>query len=679
MKITYYLSVALITLSAISCNKSKKDTVMEKQKFEISDLDTTINPGNDFFQYATGGWNKANPIPAQYSKYGSFNKLEDKNQAQIKGLIEELSKSKHTEGSLEQKIGDLYAIGMDSVKLNSDGANPLTDELKNIESAQSIGDIIRLSGELSQYCSSPFFHLIVGADDKNSSMNIVQLYQGGLGMGERDYYLATDSVSKRLRQGYITLIKKQFINAGYTEDLASKAANDVMEIETALAKSHNTKESTRNPEKNYHKMKVSDLNKQVADFDWKLYFEAIGAKSFDEINVCQLEPISAAIKLIQTTSVDKLQAYLKWRLINSAASYLNDNFAETNFEFYGKLLSGSQEMQPRWKRVVNTVDNALSEAVGQIYVEKYFPAEAKERMLKLVANLQETLGERIKNLSWMSDATKAKAEEKLRTFTVKIGYPDKWIDYTSLDIKKDSYWANIVRANKFEHKRNMDKVNKAVDKTEWLMPPQMVNAYYNPTTNEICFPAGILQPPFFYLNGDDAVNYGGIGVVIGHEMSHGFDDQGSQYDKEGNLANWWTVDDAAKFKEKAQILVNHFNKIEVLPGLHANGEYTLGENIGDFGGLQIAYAAFSKTNEAKSTDKIDGFTPQQRFFLSYAKLWAGNIRNEEIRRLTQVDVHSLGKWRVNGTLPHINAWYDAFNIVDKDSLYIAPSQRADIW
>lgn len=679
MKISYFLPAALVALLSMSCNNTKKVSQMEDQKFEISNLDTTANPGNNFFEYATGGWNKANPIPAQYARYGSFDKLAEKNQEQIKGLIEELGKSKHAEGTLSQKIGDMYKMGMDSVKLNSDGSNPIVKELTNIDGAKSVEDIIKLSGEISQYASSPFFYLGVEADDKNSSMNIVLLHQSGLGLGERDYYLSNDSVSKNLREGYSNLIKKQFINVGYADEAASKAARDVMKIETALAKAHYSKESTRDPQKNYHKMNVSDLNKNVSDFEWQLFFEAIGAKDFKEINVCQIEPISAATKIIRTTPVDKLQSYLKWCLINSASNYLSDNFAEARFDFYGKLMSGRQEMQPRWKRAVNTVNGTLSEAVGQIYVEKYFPAEAKDRMMKLVANLQETLGERIKELSWMSDTTKAKAEEKLNSFSVKIGYPDKWIDYSKLEIINDSYWANIVRANKFEHKRMMDKINKPVDKTEWLMSPQMVNAYYNPTTNEICFPAGILQPPFFYLNGDDAVNYGGIGVVIGHEMSHGFDDQGCQYDKEGNLANWWTADDAAKFKERAQVLVNHFNKIEVLPGLHANGQYTLGENIGDFGGLQIAFAAFSKTDEAKKSVKIDGFTPKQRFFLSYAGLWAGNIRNEEIRRLTQMDVHSLGKWRVNGTLPHINAWYDAFDITDKDSLFIAPSERADIW
>lgn len=679
MKIKYYLPVALTALAVNACNKTSKAPQMEEQKFEISNMDTTIAPGNDFFRYATDGWNRANPIQPQYSIYGSFDKLADKNQEQIKGLIEEMGKTNHKDGTIAQKIGDMYMLGMDSVKLNADGAAPIKEQLAVIEKASSVSDIVKLAGEISRYSSSPFFTLFVGADDKNSSMNIVQLYQGGIGLGEREYYLSNDSISTKLREGYYNLIKKQFVNAGYAEDAALKAANNVLKIETSLAEAHFKKEKLRDPELNYHKMNTGELNKNVADFDWQTLFDAIGAKGFTEINVCQVEPVAKAVKVIQNTPVEELKSYLAWCLINSAAVYLSDNFAEANFEFYGKQLSGRQEMQPRWKRAVNTVNNTLSEAVGQIYVEKYFPAEAKQRMLKLVKNLQETLGERITGLTWMSDATKAKAHEKLSTFSVKIGYPDKWIDYSPLEIKRDSYWANIVRASQFQHQRMIDKINKPVDKTEWLMSPQMVNAYYNPTTNEICFPAGILQPPFFYLNSDDAVNYGGIGVVIGHEMSHGFDDQGSQYDKDGNLSNWWTAEDVAKFKERAQVLVNHFNGIEIMPGLFANGQYTLGENIGDFGGLQISYAAFSKTQEAKSGAKIDGLTPQQRFFISYAGLWAGNIRDEEMRRLTQIDVHSLGKWRVNGTLPNINAWYDAFGITDKDSLYIAPEKRADIW
>lgn len=679
MKKIYYLPIAALALSIVGCKQKATMEDTKVAKFDVANLDTTVVPGNDFYMFATGGWAKANPMKDEYSRYGSFDQLAEKNKEQVKGIIEELGKSEHKAGSVEQKIGDLYAMAMDSAKLNADGVKPIQAQLDAIKNASTISDVIKLAGEIRKYGNSPFFGMYVGADDKNSSMNLVQLYQGGLGLGNRDYYLAEDSTSVALRNGYLNLIKTQFVNAGYSEADAVNAADAILKTETALAKAHFKKEDTRKPELNYHKMKIEDLNKSVADFEWTAFFDAAGAKGFTDINVSQIEPIKAAVDLIHTLSIDDSKAYLSWCVINAAAPFLSDNFVNANFDFYGKQLSGSKVIQPRWRRAVSAVDMSLSEAVGQMYVEKYFPAEAKERMLKLVKNLQVTLGERINNLAWMSDETKAKAQEKLNSFNVKIGYPDKWKDYSSLEIKKDSYWENIVRASEFGYNEMLAKIGKPVDKSEWHMPPQMVNAYYNPTTNEICFPAGILQPPFFFLGADDAVNYGAIGVVIGHEMSHGFDDQGSKYDKEGNLANWWTDEDSKKFTDRAQVLVNHFNKIEVLPGTFANGEFTLGENIGDFGGIQIAYNAFEKTDEAKSGEKIDGYTPAQRFFLSYSGVWAGNIRDEEIIRRTKMDPHSLGKWRVNGTLPHINAWYDAFGITEKDSLFIPKEKRADIW
>jgi len=681
MRSIYYLPIAVLAFATISCKEKTNDQKpQEVKKFDIANLDTTAIPGNDFYQYATGGWAKANPMKDEYARYGSFDQLAENNQEQVKGLIEELGKTKHKDGSVGQKIGDLYAIGMDSTKLNADGAKPIQPQLDEIKNASTLADIIKLTGKIRRHANNPFFGLYVGADDKNSSMNIVHIYQSGLGLGERDYYIAEDTTSVNLRKGYSDLIAKQFTNAGYNQDDAVKAAETVLKIETTLAKDHFPKEKTREPELNYHKIKVEDLNKSVTDFEWDAFFNAVGIKDLKELNVSQIEPVVTAIKLIHSLSIDEAKSYLSWCVINSAATDLSDDFVNANFDFYGKQLSGRKVLQPRWKRTVGTVDGSLSEAVGQMYVEKYFPAEAKERMLKLVKNLQITLGERIAGLTWMSDETKTKAQEKLNAFNVKIGYPDKWKDYSSLVIKRDdSYWANIVRVNEFHFDEMLDKAGKPVDKTEWLMPPQMVNAYYNPTTNEICFPAGILQPPFFYLDADDAVNYGAIGVVIGHEMSHGFDDQGSKYDKEGNLANWWTADDSKKFNERAQVLVKHFSGIEVLPGTFGNGTFTLGENIGDFGGLQISYNAFEKTEEAKKGEKIDGYTPEQRFFLSYAGVWAGHIRDEEILRRTKTDPHSLGKWRVNGALPHINGWYKAFDIQETDSLYLPEDKRADIW
>lgn len=681
-KLYYYLPVAILVAgAAVACKqkaKAEEEVIMERG-LRIENLDTTANPGSNFYRFATGGWADANPIPDEYSRYGSFDQLRENNQKQIKDLIIELGKSENKQGSNAQKIGDLYKMGMDSVKLNADGAAPIMEQLATINAASTVEDIIVLSGKIRHYTSAPFFGFYVGADDMNSSMNIAHIYQSGLGLGEREYYLATDPTSKALREGYIKLMETQFQHAGYTETDAKAAATAVMKIETTLAKSHFEKEKTRVPELNYHKMQVSTLNDSVANFKWNEFFAAVGAKDLKELNVSQKEPIIAAVKLIQTTPVKDSKAYLSWCLINAAAKYLDDKFVNANFEFYGKQMSGSKVIQPRWKRTVNTINEALGEEVGQLYVEKYFPPKAKERMLDLVKNLKESLSERINNLEWMSKETKARAQEKLGTFIVKIGYPDKWRDVASLEIKDDNYWANIVRSSNFEFDYMLSKLGKPVDRSEWLMSPQTVNAYYNPTTNEICFPAGILQPPFFYMNADDAVNYGAIGVVIGHEMTHGFDDQGRKYDKNGNMTDWWTPEDAEKFEERAKVLSDHFDNIKVLEDLNANGTFTLGENIADQGGIQVSYFALMKTKQGQSDEMIDGFTPQQRFFLAYANLWAGNIRDAEIRRLTKIDPHSLGKWRVDGALPHVEAWYKAFNITEQDSLYLPIEKRSSIW
>lgn len=681
-RLYYYLPVAILAATTtVGCKQKAgaQEELVMVEGLKIENLDTTANPGSSFYRFATGGWADANPIPDEYSRYGSFDQLRENNQKQIKDLIIELGKTENKQGSNAQKIGDLYKIGMDSVKLNTDGAAPILEQLATINAASTVEDIIILSGKIRHYTSAPFFGFYVGADDMNSSMNIAHIYQAGLGLGEREYYLATDPTSKSLREGYIRLMETQFKYAGYTEADAKAASTAVMKIETALAKSHFEKEKTRIPELNYHKMQVSSLNDSIANFKWSEFFNAVGAKDLKELNVSQKDPIIAAVKLIQSTPVKDSKAYLSWCLINAASKYLDDKFVNANFEFYGKEMSGSKVIQPRWKRTVNTINEALGEEVGQLYVEKYFPPKAKERMLGLVGNLKESLSERINNLGWMSKETKAKAQEKLGTFIVKIGYPDKWRDVSGLEIKDDSYWANIVRASNFEFDFMLSKLGKPVDRSEWLMSPQTVNAYYNPTTNEICFPAGILQPPFFYMDADDAVNYGAIGVVIGHEMTHGFDDQGRKYDKDGNMTDWWTPEDATNFVERAKLLADHFNNIVVLDDLHANGQFTLGENIADQGGLQVSYYAFMKTKEAQSNELIDGFTPQQRFFLAYANLWAGNIRDAEIRRLTKIDPHSLGKWRVDGALPHVEAWYEAFNITEKDSLYLPVEKRSSIW
>ena len=677
MKKFLFYSTLLIMTTSIGC--TSRSFEYADKGIEITNMDTSAVAGDDFYQYATGGWQKANPIPDEYSRYGTFDKLRENNQKQVQGLIEELGSEDHQQGTNAQKVGDLYSMGIDSVKLNANGYEPIKPLLNDIEAATSIKDIVKLMASVSKYAANPFFGFYVGADDKNSSMNIVHLYQSGIGMGEREYYIEQDDKSDHLRQEYVKLMKTQFHNIGYSDAEATKAANDAMKIETELAQSHFTKEMRRIPEKNYHKLLFDELDKEVAPFEWSYYFEQLGATKLDSLNVSQIEPIKAAILVIDTEPIDNLKSYLKWIVIRSAANYLSDDFVNAHFEFYGKTMSGSKELRPRWRRSIDAVDGALGEAVGQLYVERYFPAQAKERMLTLVNNLQKSLGERITNLEWMGEETKKKAHEKLNTFIVKIGYPDKWKDYSTLDIKDDSYWENIKRASEYAYKEMIDELGKPVDKTKWYMSPQTVNAYYNPSSNEICFPAGILQPPFFYMDADDAVNYGGIGVVIGHEMTHGFDDQGRKYDKEGNLNEWWTSEDAANFDERAKVLVDYFDNIVVLDTVRANGTFTLGENIADYGGLQVSYNAFLKTKEGQSTQTIDGFTPAQRFFLSYATLWGGNVRDAEILRLTKIDPHSLVKWRVNGALPHIDAWYDAFDIKESNAMYLPKEKRASIW
>ncbi len=661
----------------IACNQQKPTNTTDE--LNVANLDTTAAPGVSFYQYATGGWQLANPIPDEYARYGTFDKLREENQKQLQELIEALGAENHKDGSNEQKVGTLYAMGIDSVKLNADGAEPIKAQLESVASAKEKKDIVRLMAQISRYASSPFFGFYVGADDMNSDMNIAHIYQSGIGMSDRDYYLLQDEHTANIRAEYMKLIETQFKNAGYSEDEAKKSAQNVMHIETELAKSHFTREMRRLPEKNYNKLLVSELNNKVASFDWNLYLSEMGASGIESLNVSQIEPVKRAVMLINSEPIAVLQDYLKWKIIDSAASYLSDDFVNANFDFYGKTMSGSKELRPRWRRSIDAVNGALGEAVGQLYVQKYFPAEAKERMLKLVDNITVSLGERIDALEWMSDSTKNKAHEKLSTIIVKIGYPDKWKDYSSLAIKKDSYWQNIMRASQWEYQDMIKELGKPVDKSKWHMSPQTVNAYYNPTTNEICFPAGILQPPFFYMNGDDAINYGGIGVVIGHEMTHGFDDQGRKYDKYGNQTDWWTAEDAERFNERTKVLVDFFDNIIVIDDVHANGTFTLGENIADQGGLQISHHAFLKTEQAKSDESISGFTPNQRFFLSYANLWAGNVRDAEILRLTKNDPHSLGKWRVDGALPHVDAWYEAFNIKESDPMFVPKEKRVSIW
>ena len=674
-----YVAVAALALAMMTSCAGQKEA-KSTSGIDLANMDTTVAAGTDFFRYACGGWNEAHPLTAEYSRYGTFDLLFDNSQKQLRELIEGLAAQKNNPaGSAAQKIGDLYNMAMDSVTLNKQGAEPVKAMLGKIAALKDKSEIIPMMTEMAHIGIGTYFHSYVYADPKNSSLNIFQMGQGGINLGEKEYYLDNDSITQNIREQYKVYIGKLFQLAGFTEAEAQQKVADVMEIETAIAKASRSATELRDPEANYHKMSFDELKKTISGIDWDAYVKGLGIQAPAELNVEQVEPIQEVARLMNTLPVSKHVSYLEYNLLDAAASCLSDDFVAARFDFYGKVLSGRQVNQPRWKRAVNSVNGMLGELVGEMYVEKYFPAAAKERMVKLVKNLQTALGERINAQEWMSDSTKVKAQEKLAAFHVKVGYPDKWKDYSNLEIKKDSYWANACRANKWGLDDMYSRLGKPVDKDEWLMTPQTVNAYYNPSTNEICFPAGILQYPFFDMNADDAFNYGAIGVVIGHEMTHGFDDQGRQYDKNGNLTDWWAAGDAERFDARAKVMVDFFNNIEVLPGLKANGELTLGENLADHGGLNVSFLAFQNATKEHPLGDVDGFTPEQRFFLAYATVWAANIRDEEIRSRTKSDPHSLGEWRVNGALPHIQAWYDAFHITPESPMYIAPEKRVNIW
>ena len=671
------LSIFALMLMITAGHAQKKAPLSPGIKLE--NLDTSVSPRVDFYQYACGGWMKNHPLTGEYSRFGSFDMLAENNRKQLKGLIVGLAAKPAARGTVAQKIGDIYNLAMDSVKLNADGYKPIQADLKRIAQVKTVADILKLTPELALSGLDPYFSVYVGADPMNSSLNIVQTYQSGISLGQRDYYLENDAHTKEIREKYKAHVVKMFELVGFSAAEAQKNMEAVLAIETRLATVAYDKVKLRDPHANYNKMSIADLQKLVPEINWNTYLAALGLKNVNDISVSQKESLVEVGKIITSEPIASQIAYLQWKLIDESASYLSDKIYAQNFEFYGKVLSGKKEQSPRWKRAVGTVDGVLGEAVGQMYVQKYFPAAAKERMLKLVHNLQQTLGERINALNWMGDSTKVKAIEKLKAFYIKIGYPDKWRDYSSLDITKDSYYANIKRASKFEHEYRFAKAGKPVDKTEWQMTPQTVNAYYDPSTNEICFPAGILQYPFFDMKADDAFNYGAIGVVIGHEMTHGFDDQGRQYDKDGNLKDWWTAEDGKKFDVRAKVMSDFFDSIYVAPGVHANGKFTLGENIADHGGLQISYQAFKKVTAVSPLKVQNGLTPEQRFFLAYANVWAGNVRPEEILKRTKSDPHALGKWRVNGALPQIAPWYEAFGIKAGDAMFVPVKNRVSIW
>ncbi len=648
---------------------------------KLDNMNDSVAPGTDFYQYACGGWMKSNPLSSEYSRFGSFDVVAENNKEQIKSLIEELSAKDNERGSIAQKIGDLYKMSMDSARQNKDGYKPIVPDMKVIEALGSREAILSYMNRQQIYGGSHLIASGIGADMMNSNMNMVEIGQGGLSLGTKDYYVSDDPAMENIRKAFKAHVVKMFQLIGDDEQTATRKMNSVWNVEHRMAVASRSRVELRDPAKNYNKMSFAALKKDCPGFDWDEFFESMLITGLDSLSVGQPEAVKEAVAILNEASERELKDWMEWHLLDGASSVLGDEIYAESFDFNGRVMSGKQQMQPRWKRSVASVNSILGEAVGQMYVEKYFPSENKERMVQLVKNLQTALAERIDQQDWMSDSTKMRAKEKLNAFRVKIGYPDKWIDYSKMDINPEKTLYELMKdISAWYVKDEVDKnYKKPVDRDKWYMTPQTVNAYYNPTTNEICFPAGILQYPFFDMAADDAFNYGAIGVVIGHEMTHGFDDQGSQFDKEGNFNNWWAAGDDVKFKEHTKVMVDFFNNIEVLPGLHANGELTQGENIADHGGLKIAYTAFKNATKDKPLETIDGLTPEQRFFIAYAGVWAQNITKEEMRRLTTIDPHALGEWRVNGALPQIDAWYEAFGITGKDPMFIPKDKRVNIW
>ena len=668
------LAFSTFALMASCCNKSVP-------AIDRANFDESIALNEDFYQYATGGWQAKNPLKPEFSRYGTFDVLRENNEIRLNDLFSAMTEQKAEKGSVEQKIADLYTMGLDEERLNKEGLNPIKEDLNAISKIVGKESLSALLAKLHTVVGNPLFSVGVSADLLNSNMNTLYVEQSGLGMGNRDYYLDEENEAKR--QGYIKWLTTAFDLAG--ENVPSKAAESVLSFEIKMAEAFRSRVELRNVTANYNPMSRADFVKRYDAIDWDIYFKALGFGDFENLVVGQPEVLDKVNEMIKSEPLIDIKNYLKAGYLSHAAGYLSDDIYAAHFEFFGRTMSGQQEMRPRWKRAMAVPNGLLGEAVGEIYVKKYFPESDKQRMTEMVKNLQVALGQHIDALEWMSDATKAKAHEKLASFTVKIGYPDKWKDYSSLEIDPTlSYWENMKRASAWYTADNISKMGKEVDRSEWFMSPQTVNAYYNPTTNEICFPAAILQPPFYNSQADDAVNYGAIGVVIGHEMTHGFDDQGRHFDKDGNMNNWWTEEDAAAFKAKTDVLVEQFNKVEILPATEeraavmADGALSLGENIADQGGLRVAYTAFRNSLQGTEPEAIDGFSADQRFYLSYATIWGQNIRDEEAARLTKTDVHSLGKNRVNVTLRNIEEFHKAFGITE-GAMFLPEQERIIIW
>ncbi|MDO9548755.1 MAG: M13 family metallopeptidase [Candidatus Marinimicrobia bacterium] len=674
-----YIVPCLLCLFLVkSCSQSE---FTQLKAIDPANMDASVSPGDDFYQFANGTWLKKNPVPDDYSRYGAFEELREKNLKDLRTVMENAAKNENAvKGSNIQKIGDFYASGMNTEKIEQDGLIPIKPFLDRIEAIKSLNDVQNTIAFFHKMNITPLFSFFAEQDFKNSEMNIGWFYQSGLGLPDRDYYTDTGPQSDEIRREYKAHLQRMFQLTGDSEELAKANAETVMKIETRLAKSSMTRVEQRNPKAIYNPVSLQEFQRMSVQYDWVGYLNQMGVDPTGTLNIAQPKFFKEISAMVRQVPVNDWKTYLRWHLVNETAAYLSSDFENANFDFYEKFLSGTQKLQPRWKRVLNTNSQSLGEAVGQIYVEKYFPPEAKERALDLVYNLKHAYAERIKYLDWMSDATKAKALEKLDAFRIKIGYPEKWLDYSALEINRDSYVINILNANVFEVHRTLKKINKPVDINEWYMSPQTVNAYYNPGVNEIVFPAAILQAPFFNFKADDPVNYGAIGAVIGHEMTHGFDDQGRQYDKNGNLNDWWTKVDEEKFNERTKLVIGQADNYTVIDTFKINGKLTLGENIADLGGLTIAFAALQiamQKNPAKP--EIDGVTPEQRFYLSWAQVWRSNIRRENQLLRLKTDVHSPAKYRTNGPVSNLPEFHTAFNVTEDQTLYRNPDEIARIW
>jgi putative endopeptidase len=682
MNIKHSLYAGLALLSLAACNNGGGDKTASGEAFKALDpahMDTTVRPGDNFYLYANGAWLKNNPIPADQTRWGSFNELQENNFKKLRELLEDASKKGGAAGSREQMVGDFYKSGMDSANIEKAGLNPLKQHLDRINAIADANGIMHEVTLEQTMGLNPVFNFGIGPDDKNVTKEISQFQQGGLGMPDRDYYFKTDARSTTIREAYKKYLVKMFTLMGEDSVTAKKDGADVYKLEESLAGASMTRVEQRDPYNLYHKFNLDAANKQTPGIDWKSVFTDLKLGSEDSLIIGQPKFFAEVGKQLKATPLPVWKKYLQVNMVSDMSGFLSSAFDNARFDFYGRTVSGQEAQKPRWQRVLRNVDGSVGDMLGQLYVDKHFKPEAKQRMLDLVNNLQQTYAERIKRLDWMTPATKERALAKLNSFMKKIGYTDKWKDYKGMNIAADNYPGNIFAANQWGYNYEISKLGKPVDKTEWGMTPPTVNAYYNPAFNEIVFPAGILQYPFFTESADDAVNYGGIGAVIGHEMTHGFDDQGRQYDADGNLKDWWTSEDSANFMKRANMVVTQFNGYTVLDTVHVNGQLTEGENLADLGGLAIAYEAFKKTKEGQSTEKVDGFTPDQRFFLSWAQVWRANTRPQELAQRIMTDPHSPNELRCNGPLSNMQEFYQAFGIKEGDKMWRPESERAKVW